>query len=121
MAIEQWQIEHLTCHVIDKHQANQINLSIREKSNIQAIQVQWLKFNVVNMSRRLLFFMKNASFSFYDYILCVLIQSQGWLVYLAFSVIELNQNVHVAKKENSERKSFEHSQWWFIRLWDHKS
>lgn len=67
MAIEQWRIEHLTCHVIDKHQADQINLSIREKSNIQVIQVQWLKFNVVNMSRWLLFFMKNASFTIIFY------------------------------------------------------
>jgi len=31
MAIEQWRIEHLTCHVIDKHQVDQINLSIQEK------------------------------------------------------------------------------------------
>lgn len=31
MAIEQWRIEHLTCHVIDKHKVDQINLSIREK------------------------------------------------------------------------------------------
>ena len=31
MAIEQWRIEHLTCHVIDKDQVDQINLSIQEK------------------------------------------------------------------------------------------
>ena len=31
MATEQWRIEHLTCHVIDKLQVDQINLSIREK------------------------------------------------------------------------------------------
>ena len=80
MATEQWRIEHLTCHVIDKHQVDQINLSIREKSNIQEIQVQWLRFNVVNISRRLLLFYEECIFD--DYILCVLIQSQGWLVYL---------------------------------------
>ena len=31
MAIEQWRIEHLTCHVIYKNQVDQINLSIQEK------------------------------------------------------------------------------------------